>query len=68
MMLAAIYTIFKRPLLHVGNQTYNSIHSTSGSPIPTSFRRTIPQNDLDDAILANALCHGLLLAINLHYA
>jgi len=31
----------------------------------TSFRRTIPQNLPDDAVLANALHHGLLLAISL---
>ena len=32
------------------------------------FRQTSPQNDLDGAILANALHHGLLLTISLRYA
>jgi len=31
----------------------------------TSFRRTSPQNHPDDAILANALHHGLFLSISL---
>jgi len=31
-----------------------------------SFRQTIPQNHPNHAILANALRHGLLLAVSLH--